>query len=86
MDLITAALEFFTAVITSQTAFVIFSFLVIGTESIIIYAMSTAMSNKAILQRRKELGMNEVDQCICAIKKNIDQPLFDPCKKQIRGR
>lgn len=63
---------FLTAVLQSETAFVFFSFFMLITEGIVIWALVVVLMNKLIELRRKELGMNEVDQAIMNIFKMMN--------------
>lgn len=69
MDLAAAILNFLSTVVISQGSFIAFSFLVIITESLALWALWVSHMNKSIMNRRKELGMNEVDQAIQSVRK-----------------
>lgn len=71
MEVLTAILNFLTAALTSPDTFVVFSTFANGIMLIAVYALWVSHMNKAIMLKRKELGMNEVDQAIQAVREKM---------------
>lgn len=82
MDLITAAIELLSQLLQSQGAFVFFAFMMLLFEGVAIWALWVSHANKTIALKRKELGMNEVDQAIMTTFKILNSHFLTLAKEK----
>lgn len=62
-----AGFEFLGELLKTQGAFVTVIFLIVMGQSFVLWAVFVSHTNKSIALKRKEISMNEVDQCILTI-------------------